>query len=69
MLSKIMDTPLDVRFAEKQKGDMRHTFASIESAKKDLGYDPSFSLLEGLTTEYSWLKELFQQGRSYRMDE
>ena len=68
MLQEIMDTRLDVHFAEKQKGDMRHTFASTELAKRDLGYDPTFSLRDGLKEEYSWLKALFQQGRAYRME-
>jgi len=67
MLSEIMETHLNVEFAEKQKGDMRHTFASTELAKNHLGYDPSFSVREGLTAEFSWLKELFHQGRAYRM--
>lgn len=68
ILSEIMGTRLDVIFAEKQSGDMRHTFASIELAKRELGYDPSISLREGLTAEYSWLKDLFQQGHAYRME-
>ena len=67
MLSKIMDTRLDVEFAEKQKGDMRHTFASTELAKTQLGYDPSFSVHKGLTAEFNWLKDLFSQGQAYRM--
>jgi len=67
VLREIMNTHLDVVFAEKQNGDMRHTFASTELAKKHFGYDPSFSLREGLTAEYSWLKDLFQRGRAHRM--
>jgi nucleoside-diphosphate-sugar epimerase len=68
MLSEIMATNLEFEFAAKQKGDMRHTFASTELAKTHLGYDPSFSLREGLTAEFSWLKDLFHQGRAYRMN-
>lgn len=67
MLSEIMNTRLNVEFAEKQKGDMRHTFASTELAKKELGYDPSFSVQKGLTAEFTWLKDLYSQGHAYRM--
>ena len=41
MLQEISGKELKVNFAEKQKGDMRHTFASIELAKQDLGYSPT----------------------------
>ena len=67
MLSEIMDTRLNVEFADRQKGDMRHTFASTELAKAELGYNPSFSVQKGLTAEFNWLKDLYEQGRAYRM--
>ncbi|MCI0601943.1 NAD-dependent epimerase/dehydratase family protein [bacterium] len=68
MLGEIMNTKIDMKYAEKQKGDMRHTFASTDLAKIDFDYNPKIPLKEGLTAEYQWLKKLFADGRSYRME-
>jgi nucleoside-diphosphate-sugar epimerase len=68
MLSEIMNTKIDITYAEKQKGDMRHTFALTELAKTDFGYNPRIPVKEGLTAEYLWLKKLLEEGRSYRME-
>ncbi|PWT90135.1 MAG: UDP-glucose 4-epimerase [Acidobacteria bacterium] len=68
IMSEVTGKPLDVRYAEKQKGDMRHTFASTEQAKTDLNYIPSVSVKEGITQEFEWLKDLFQRGLSHRVD-
>ena len=68
MLGEIMNTKIDIRYADKQKGDMRHTFASTDLAKTDLGYKPSVSLKDGLTSEYQWLKGLFSEGRTHRTE-
>ena len=57
-----------VHFAEKQKGDMRHTFASTARAEKDLGYAPRVSVPEGLAREFHWLQDLHRRGQSYRVD-
>ena len=68
MLGEIMNQELDLRYAEKQKGDMRHTFASTENAQADFGYKPGISLKEGLTSEYTWLKALYEEGRAHRAE-
>ena len=68
MLGEIMNQKLDLRYAEKQKGDMRHTFASTENAQADFGYKPGISLKEGLTSEYTWLKALYEEGRAHRAE-
>ncbi|NOR14755.1 MAG: hypothetical protein GQ544_03525 [Candidatus Aminicenantes bacterium] len=42
-----------------QKGDVPHTFASIEKAQLDLGYSPNVPLEEGLKEEWRWIKALY----------
>ena len=68
MLGEIMNTRIDLRYAEKQKGDMRHTFASTQLAQDHFGYAPRVSLREGLSAEYAWLKARFADGRAYRTE-
>ena len=38
-----------------QKGDMRHTCADTSLARRDLEFDPTVSLEEGLAAEHTWL--------------
>ncbi len=44
---------------EKQKGDVPHTFANIEKARKDLNYSPQIKLRDGLKEEWLWTKKLY----------
>jgi nucleoside-diphosphate-sugar epimerase len=67
ILGEIAGKQVQVNFAEKQKGDMRDTFASIEKAKQDLKYAPKVNLHEGLSREYRWLADLHSRGLSYRV--
>jgi len=39
---------------EALKGDIKHSYASIEKARKILGYNPKFSLQEGLRKLTEW---------------
>jgi UDP-glucuronate 4-epimerase len=48
-------TPLIERFPE-QPGDVRQTFASIDHARHDLGYEPTTGLDEGLARFVAWLR-------------
>ena len=68
MLADLTGTGLKVKYAEKQKGDMRHTFASTERAASDMAYSPSIPVREGLAKEYAWLKDLHQRGLAYRTE-
>ncbi len=68
ILGEIAGAGIQVQYSDKQKGDMRHTFASTELAQQDFGYAPAVTLQEGLTAEYRWLNEIFNNGRSYRME-
>jgi len=68
MLGEVTGIEPRVVYSEKQKGDMRHTFASTEAATKDFGYLPGTSLHDGLTAEYLWLKELYAKGMAHQVD-
>ncbi|MBS1818924.1 MAG: NAD-dependent epimerase/dehydratase family protein [Acidobacteria bacterium] len=41
-----------------QKGDMRHTYADTELARRDLAFRPAFDLERGLAAEYQWLASI-----------
>jgi nucleoside-diphosphate-sugar epimerase len=51
MLEEISQAPLPVIFTEKQRGDVRDTFADITQAERVLGYRPQVTLREGLQRE------------------
>ena len=55
MLEKIAEKKAKVRYIEKQKGDVFHTFADISKAKKLLNYQPKIGLKKGLEKEITWL--------------
>jgi len=44
---------------EKQKGDVIHTLADIQKARRELGYKPQTGLKEGLREEWEWIKNLY----------
>jgi UDP-glucose 4-epimerase len=66
IMGDVTGKKLKVNYAEKQKGDMRHTFASIDQAKQDLGYSPQIKLKRGLEQEFRWLEDLYRRGLTYR---
>lgn len=45
------------RFVERRKGDIRHSNANIEKAKRLLGYQPEYDFKEGLHLTIDWYKE------------
>lgn len=45
------------KFVEKRKGDIRHSNANIEKAKRLLGYQPEYDFKEGLHLTIDWYKE------------
>jgi nucleoside-diphosphate-sugar epimerase len=58
ILENICQKKVKVRYVPGQKGDVRHTFADIQKAKKDLNYSPKISLDEGLRSQWNWIKAL-----------
>jgi nucleoside-diphosphate-sugar epimerase len=41
---------------EKQKGDMRDTYADSSAARRDFDYQPGTRLVEGLEKEWDWIR-------------
>ena len=58
LVGKLTGRTLDIRQEDTQKGDMRDTFADTSRARTDLGFQPRFTLEQGLTEECRWLAAL-----------
>jgi nucleoside-diphosphate-sugar epimerase len=56
IIARLAGRRLDIRREEKQKGDMRDTYAETSRARADIGFAPTVSIEEGLAAEYDWLK-------------
>ncbi len=52
---KIAD--VDITYGSTRQGDVPHSLASIDKAKKLLGYDPEFGIKTGLKEAVSWYWE------------
>jgi len=51
---------------EEQLGDVPHTYASIEKAKKDIDYEPKVKLYDGLNKLYKSLTEQVDDDKLYK---
>jgi len=59
LLEEIGKKRLKIKWHEIQKGDVPHTYANIEKARKDLNYVPQTVLGDGLKEEWLWLQRLY----------
>jgi len=48
---------VDVRYEPRRAGEVHTTWCDIARARKTLGYDPSTSLVEGLSATWKWFRE------------
>lgn len=55
-LTALLNIKVDPLYKERRKGDIKHSFASIAKAKKELRYVPEVPLHEGLQKTLNWLK-------------
>jgi nucleoside-diphosphate-sugar epimerase len=60
-MRRITGKPMEVNYQPVQKGDVRHTGASLEKIKKELGYNPKVSMMEGLEGEWEWIRALYEK--------
>jgi UDP-glucose 4-epimerase len=66
LLEEIHGSPLQVVFEEKQRGDVRHTFADTRRAEQAFGYQPLVSLWQGLANEFQYVVALYQGSYAVR---
>ena len=57
IIERVAGRPLKVRREDRQKGDMRDTFADTARARHDFGFEPKTRLEDGILAEYRWLSE------------
>lgn len=50
-----------IRYTEKERGDVPHTHADISRSRNEFGYNPQTPVEEGLRQETRWLEQLIQQ--------
>lgn len=52
-----IDIDLEPIYRDFRAGDVRHSQADINKAKHNLGYDPQFRILDGISKAMPWYKE------------
>ena len=55
-LNNILGTRIPPHHAPERQGDIKHSKANIEKAKKELGYEPTIQFSEGLQKTVEWYK-------------
>jgi UDP-N-acetylglucosamine 4-epimerase len=55
-LKEVSDTNLEALYVPPRRGDVRDSLANIEKAKKLIGYDPKFSVAQGLKVTWDYYK-------------
>ena len=57
MIYKITNKPKNIKYSDKQKGDVDVTHSNINKATDFLNYQPKVDIKEGLQKTFDWLKE------------
>jgi nucleoside-diphosphate-sugar epimerase len=58
IIERISGRKAKLKRFDRQKGDVRHTRASIDLAKRTFGYAPRVPVDEGLAREWEWINSL-----------
>jgi len=58
LIATLAGRELDVRYLERERGDVRDTAADTARAARVLGFAPKTTLAQGLGAEFEWLTEL-----------
>jgi len=59
MLADISGKKVTAQFVEPRPGDIKHSLADIEAAKRDLGYTVDFDFKSGLRETFAWFTKVF----------
>jgi len=60
VIGSICGGDLDVRYVDRQRGDVTHTYADFSLAAAELSYAPGVSLEEGLEREVQWIRATYE---------
>ena len=63
-ICNLLDKPFDPEFTSPRVGDVKHSWADISAAQRDLGYQPIVSLDEGLRQTVDYYVDLYQRPQS-----
>jgi len=58
LIREITGVDIDVHYEDVRAGDQRETRGVIDKAVTELGYNPTWTLRDGLTAEWEWIKTL-----------
>jgi len=58
IIQDITGEPITVNYQDVRAGDQRETKGAIDKARDQLGYNPTWTLPEGLRAEWEWIKDL-----------
>ncbi len=56
LLARIIGGPAEIEYLPPRAGDIRHSWADVSSAHRDLGFRPETSLETGLRETVAWLQ-------------
>ncbi|NET30854.1 MAG: SDR family oxidoreductase [Cyanothece sp. SIO1E1] len=59
LLKEVSGSDLEPTFGPTRQGDVKHSLADISKAKNYLGYDPQYSIKEGLKIAFEWYKKQY----------
>lgn len=61
MLCKLLNKDLKPIYGPERKGDIKNSFADISKAREKLGYNPKYSVFEGLKLTVEWYKSFLNK--------
>jgi UDP-N-acetylglucosamine/UDP-N-acetylgalactosamine 4-epimerase len=64
LIKEIAGSDLAPKYGPERKGDVKHSLADIGKAKSLLGYDPKFSMREGMKETFEWYRRQHHFGYS-----
>jgi nucleoside-diphosphate-sugar epimerase len=59
LIGDILGKPVSPRYVDPREGDIKHSLAGIEAAKRDLGYTVDFDFKAGLRETVAWFSKIF----------